>query len=139
MEQGGSRDGQGEQLLVGRPRPTAVFVASDEMAMGVLHTAGRLGVRVPTELSVVGVDDHEQSWVHGLTTVAQPVQYEGEQASRLLLDEIARHGKHGQHDAGPEIVTVPTQLVVRSSTAPPRAVVTPKVGGRRSPVGSVGV
>jgi LacI family transcriptional regulator, repressor for deo operon, udp, cdd, tsx, nupC, and nupG len=125
----------GEQLLSDRTRPTAVFVASDEMAMGVLHTAGRLGVRVPEDLSVVGVDDHEQAWVHGLTTVAQPVQYQGERASRLLLDEIARHG---QHDDGPEVVTVATQLVVRSSTAPPRSVVTPIAGAQVAPVGSVG-
>jgi DNA-binding LacI/PurR family transcriptional regulator len=125
----------GEQLLSQRPRPTALFVASDEMAMGVLHTAGRLGVRVPEDLSVVGVDDHEQAWVHGLTTVAQPVQYQGERASRLLLDEIARHG---QRDASPEVVTVATQLVVRSSTAPPRPLVTPLVGGQASGVGSVG-
>lgn len=126
----------GEQLLSARPRPTAVFVASDEMAMGLMHAARRLGVRVPADLSVVGVDDHEQAWVHGLTTVAQPVQYEGERASRLLLDELARHG---QHDPGTEVVTVATGLVVRSSTAPPRAVVTPMTGGHPSPVGSVGI
>lgn len=108
----------GEELLTIRPRPTAVFVASDEMAMGVLHTAGRMGVRVPEDLSVVGVDDHEQAWVHGLTTVAQPVQHEGEQASRLLLEELARQGHHGPED---EVLTVPTELVVRSSTAPPHS------------------
>lgn len=107
----------GEHLLAACPRPTAVFVASDEMAMGLLHTAGRKGVRVPDDLSVVGVDDHEQAWVHGLTTVAQPVQHEGERASRLLLEELARHGLH---DQGTEVITVPTELVVRSSTAPPR-------------------
>jgi DNA-binding LacI/PurR family transcriptional regulator len=118
----------GERLLSTSPRPTAVFVASDEMAMGLLHTAGRLGVRVPEELSVVGVDDHEQAWVHGLTTVAQPVQHEGEEASRLLLEALARRGKRGQPaDVGPdaqddvptEAVMVATELVVRTSTGPP--------------------
>jgi len=118
----------GERLLSTSPRPTAVFVASDEMAMGLLHTAGRLGVRVPEELSVVGVDDHEQAWVHGLTTVAQPVQHEGEEASRLLLEALGRGGKRGQpvearpdaqRDRDVETVTVATELVVRSSTAPP--------------------
>jgi DNA-binding LacI/PurR family transcriptional regulator len=125
----------GEQLLSTCPRPTAVFVASDEMAMGVMHTAERLGVRVPEDLSVVGVDDHEQAWVHGLTTVAQPVQHEGEQASRLLLDELARHG---QHNDEPEVLTVPTKLVVRSSTAPPRADSLPPAGTTASPVGDRG-
>jgi DNA-binding LacI/PurR family transcriptional regulator len=120
----------GDRLLSVSPRPTAVFVASDEMAMGLMHTAGRLGVRVPDELSVVGVDDHEQAWVHGLTTVAQPVQHEGEEASRLLLEALARRGKRGQpaevrpdvpRDADVEAVTVATQLIVRTSTAPPAA------------------
>lgn len=122
----------GEKLLSTCPRPTAVFVASDEMAMGVMHSAARLGVRVPEDLSVVGVDDHEQAWVHGLTTVAQPVQQEGEQASRLLLEELARHG---QPDDGTEDVIVPTELVVRGSTAPPSGadVLTP---GTASPLGA---
>lgn len=123
-----------ERLLSAYPRPTALFVASDEMAMGVLHTAERLGIRVPQDLSVVGVDDHEQAWVHGLTTVAQPVQHEGEQASRLLLDELARRGRHGRRgenhldshadshaEQDAEVLTVPTELVVRSSTARPPA------------------
>ncbi|HET8614412.1 MAG TPA: LacI family DNA-binding transcriptional regulator [Actinomycetales bacterium] len=127
----------GEELLRTTPAPTAVFVASDEMAMGVLHTAGRLGVRVPEQLSVVGVDDHEHAWVHGLTTVAQPVQHEGEQASRLLLDELARHG---QHDPSTEVLTVPTQLVVRSSAAPPASSAAgpseARQGGAVSPVGA---
>jgi DNA-binding LacI/PurR family transcriptional regulator len=123
-----------------------VFVASDEMAMGLLHTAGRLGVRVPDELSVVGVDDHEQAGVHGLTTVAQPVQHEGEEASRLLLEALARRGKRGQpaevrpdaqHDAETEAVTVATELVVRASTGPPPAGVAATAGSAPSPVPAV--
>jgi DNA-binding LacI/PurR family transcriptional regulator len=136
----------GERLLSTSPRPTGVFVASDEMAMGLLHTAGRLGVRVPDELSVVGVDDHEQAWVHGLTTVAQPVQHQGEEASRLLLEALARRGKRGQpaearpdvqYDASTEAVTVATELVVRSSTAPPAAGAAATAGSAPSPVPAV--
>ena len=40
------------------PKPTAIFCASDEMAMGVIFEANRVGVRVPEDLSVIGIDDH---------------------------------------------------------------------------------
>jgi LacI family repressor for deo operon, udp, cdd, tsx, nupC, and nupG len=45
------------RLLARRPAPTAVFCFNDEMAIGVMQTARRRGIRVPEDLSVVGFDD----------------------------------------------------------------------------------
>ncbi|HEX8495976.1 MAG TPA: LacI family DNA-binding transcriptional regulator [Actinomycetales bacterium] len=106
----------GEQLLDGPDRPTAIFAASDEMAIGVLMAARRLDVAVPMEVSVIGVDDHELSAAFELTTVRQPVIEQGQQASILLLQSL-------EHPDEPVVhTTLDTELVVRGSTAPPRVV-----------------
>jgi DNA-binding LacI/PurR family transcriptional regulator len=102
--------------LLGRPdRPTAVFAASDEMAIGVLRTARELGLRVPEDLSVVGLDDHELAGFFDLTTVAQPVAEQGRLAAQQVLAALTTE------EWRPEQVVLPTRLVVRRTTAPPGA------------------
>ena len=104
-------------LLLDQPTPpTAVLAASDEMAIGVLLAARRRGVRVPQELSVMGVDDHELAWTHDLTTVAQPVEALGTAAAQLVVDALAAGAPApGRVRA---VVTLATSLVVRGSTGP---------------------
>jgi DNA-binding LacI/PurR family transcriptional regulator len=93
------------------PRPTALICLSDRLAEGALRTAGRLGLRVPDDLSVVGFDDAATAARLGLTTVRQPTRSKGEHAARALLDrQGARNGPHR---------LLPTELVVRASSAPP--------------------
>ena len=104
----------GERLLARRSPPTAVLAASDEMAIGVLHAARCRGVSVPGCLSVVGIDDHEMSFTHDLTTVRQQVREQGRAAAMLLLDALAGRTAGARRD-----VILPTELVVRGSTAPP--------------------
>jgi LacI family transcriptional regulator, repressor for deo operon, udp, cdd, tsx, nupC, and nupG len=102
-------------LLLSRPdRPTAVFAAGDEMAMGAAHVARQAGLRVPQDLSVVGVDDHEMAELFGLTTVAQPVYSQGVLAAEMILHRL------GEPHRDPPALVVPTTLVVRETTAPPR-------------------
>ncbi len=101
------------------PLPTAVFAVSDEIAMGVAHAAREDGMRVPEDLSVVGVDDHDMSWLFGLTTVAQPVREQGRIAATSLLERLRRHDTGSE--GGVDVTTVRTELTVRSSTAPPSA------------------
>ncbi len=101
--------------------PTAVFAMSDEMAFGAMKTARRMGLSIPGDVSVIGVDDHSMADLFDLTTIRQPVVEQGAQGARLLLEAIQR----GQGTAPMEIV-VDTTLVVRGSTAPP--------GRERSPV-----
>jgi LacI family repressor for deo operon, udp, cdd, tsx, nupC, and nupG len=102
----------GVTLLRRAARPSAIFVQSDEMAFGVLHAARDLGIAVPGEVSVIGVDDHDVSAAMGLTTVHQDVEEHGARAARLMIDlldgvevDFARHDE-------------PIRLVLRSSTGP---------------------
>src|SRR5690554_2485834 len=76
--------------LLGSPRdrPTAIFAASDEMAIGAILAARDMGLHVPDDVSVVGIDDHELSEFFGLTTVAQFPQLQGRMAAELLLDQL---------------------------------------------------
>ncbi len=101
-------------LLTSGERPTAIVAASDEMAFGALAAASRLGISVPEELSVIGIDDHSLSSVMGLTTVRQDVQGQGTLAAELLLEALI-DGKR-LHES--QRVFVPTEVVVRRSTGP---------------------
>jgi DNA-binding LacI/PurR family transcriptional regulator len=97
-------------LLEADPRPTAIFAASDEMAIGTLRAARELGLRVPEDLSVIGIDDHEMASYFDLTTVRQPVHEQGRVAAVQVLAAL------GDEDWRPEQVILPTELVVRRTT-----------------------
>ncbi len=99
--------------LLSRPdRPTAVVAASDEMAIGVRESARRLGLCVPQDLSVIGVDDYVLSAVLGLTTVRQDVAGQGRRAAELLLAMLL------DGEVCTDEVLMPIELVVRESTGP---------------------
>jgi DNA-binding LacI/PurR family transcriptional regulator len=102
------------QLLEQAPEVTAVFAASDEMAMGAMLAARDAGLRVPEDLSVIGVDGHEVGEVLGLTTIAQPILEQGRDAADHLLTLIG-----GGPAPEPDSTTYPIELVVRTSTARP--------------------
>ncbi len=96
-------------------RPTAVLAMSDVMAIGAISAAGRLGLAVPADLSVVGFDDIElaRHVQPPLTTVHQPVRRKGEEACRMLLAAI-----EGRRPAAPEHRRLETRLIVRGSSGP---------------------
>ncbi|GAA4405863.1 LacI family DNA-binding transcriptional regulator [Fodinibacter luteus] len=100
------------ELLSREDRPTAIVAASDEMAIGVLASARRLGLRVPEDLSVTGIDDFVLSGVLGLTTVRQDVAGLGHAAAELLLRALL------EDDESTDELVLPTELVVRESTGP---------------------
>ncbi|MFI1172878.1 LacI family DNA-binding transcriptional regulator [Streptomyces melanogenes] len=106
--------GAGRLLDLPEP-PTAIFAASDQMALGAIEALRRRGLRVPQDMSVVGFDDlPEVRWSSPpLTTVRQPLSDMGKLAARMLLD-LARDVE----PAAPR-VELATELVVRASTAPP--------------------
>ncbi|MFF1876259.1 LacI family DNA-binding transcriptional regulator [Leifsonia sp. NPDC058230] len=99
------------------PGITAVFVANDQMALGVVKALSECGVRVPDDVSVVGFDDvpEAQYYRPGLTTV----HLDFEEVGRLAVDRILHLMRGGQADALPRVL--PT-LVVRQSTAPPSGI-----------------
>jgi DNA-binding LacI/PurR family transcriptional regulator len=98
----------GHQLLAAEPPPTAVLAISDVLALGVVDAATERGVDVPGRLSVAGFDDIPEAASSGLTTIRQPAEEKGRAAARLLLTP----------PAGPvEPLLLPTELIVRTSTA----------------------
>jgi DNA-binding LacI/PurR family transcriptional regulator len=99
----------GARLLDRADRPTAIVALSDQLALGVLDAAADRGIAVPAELSVAGFDDVPEAALATppLTTVRQPHNRKGSEAVRLLLEAPASGS-----------VVLPTELVVRASTAP---------------------
>lgn len=104
-----------ERLLTRRRLPTAVFAESDEMAFGALRTLRRVGLDVPGVMSVVGFDDHELAPASDLTTIAQPAHEQGRLAAAMALDLLG-----GSTDEVERRITLPTRLIVRGTTGPPR-------------------
>jgi LacI family transcriptional regulator, repressor for deo operon, udp, cdd, tsx, nupC, and nupG len=101
------------QLLSLREPPTAVYAHSDEVAVGAMRTLRRAGLRIPEDISVIGIDDHPLAELTDLTTVSQPVRQQGLLAGQMVLELL-------QGADVERAVTVPTRLVIRRSTAPPR-------------------
>jgi LacI family repressor for deo operon, udp, cdd, tsx, nupC, and nupG len=95
-------------------RPTALFCFNDEMAIGAIHQAVARGLRVPQDVSIAGFDDVEVSAFTNpaLTTMSQPKDEMGVTAMQLLHRRLS-----GQLEV--ETVTLPTELKVRETTAPP--------------------
>ncbi|HEY5855116.1 MAG TPA: substrate-binding domain-containing protein, partial [Aldersonia sp.] len=106
-----------DDILDGTDPPTAVYAHSDELAFGVLRSLHRRGLRVPEDVSVIGIDDHPLAELTDLTTVRQPVREQGAIAARLVLDEL--DATDTVADGRSAAVTVPTTLVVRATTGPP--------------------
>ena len=106
----------GGAVLLDLPqRPTAIVAATDEVAAGVVEAARVKILRVPEDLSIVGFDDTEFARLLSppLTTVRQPLREMGRVALRTALRLAAGEQLDSHH------VELATELVVRSSTAPP--------------------
>lgn len=102
-----------DSLLRRAEPPTAIFALSDEMAFGAMHAAHHLGLRIPDDVSIIGVDDHDMAAVVGLTTVHQDVDQHGARAARMMIAQLAGD------PVDPVRHNDPIRLVVRNSTAPP--------------------
>ena len=101
----------GTRLMSLEQPPTAVFAASDHMAMGVYEAVRKAGRRVPDDVSVVGFDDlPEAQWASPpLTTVRQPLAQMGRMAAQVALRMVG-----GEAVESPR-VELATELVVRES------------------------
>lgn len=110
----------GARAVVADPRrPTGVVCFSDAMAAALVRAAQDVGLSVPRDLSVVGFDDTvlARALRPALTTVRQDFLAKGRAAAHALTDAIARTRGGGEALSG--TVTIPVELVVRDSTAPP--------------------
>lgn len=104
-------------LLASSDRPTGLFVANNLMTVGAMRGIAELGLRIPDDVSLVGFDDMEWYPLASppITAVAQPAHEIGRRAARRLLERI-----RGTRRSRPRTELLPTQLIVRGSTAPPR-------------------
>jgi LacI family transcriptional regulator len=96
-------------------RPTALFCSYDSEAIRLMKELQRRGVRIPEEVSIVSFDDIPDAAVSrpALTTVRQPITGIGERAAEMLLELIDGTAGAGRNEL------LPTELVIRSSAAPP--------------------
>lgn len=109
-----SRSGyQGMQTLLDHG-VDAVFAASDTTAYGALQALQEAGQRVPEDVAVVGFDDLPRALETSpqLTTIQQPIKQKGFRATELLLDILDSEVMEPKH------ILLPTQLVIRGSSAP---------------------
>lgn len=97
-------------LLDSHPETTAILALSDSLAMGALAEAGRRGLSVPADLSIIGVDDTAPEAAR-LTSIRQRHRDKGRIAADLLIRHVDRH------DLPVRSELLPTELVVRGTTA----------------------
>ncbi len=104
-----------QRLLEATPRPTAIFCANDEMAIGAIAELKAAGRTIPADVSVVGFDDLQIAGFYDppLTTVRQPRREIGETSMRMMLDRLANDNLDARD------CVLPWELVVRSSSAAP--------------------
>jgi LacI family transcriptional regulator len=105
--------------LISRERPTAIVAAADLIALGAIDAARSLGFSVPSDISVIGFDDIPQAAdsFPPLTTVRQPLHDMGQLAVRHLLNQI-----DGRPPL-PDLMTMPTKLVVRDTVGAPTSTI----------------
>ncbi|MEU1971055.1 LacI family DNA-binding transcriptional regulator [Microbacterium sp. NPDC019599] len=99
-----------------RRRPTGIVATCDEVAIGAIIAARRLGLPVPSSLSVVGIDNHEYAEMFSLTTLEQSPREQGVHAAELLLQRFR------DPDAPVVEMRLQATLIVRNSTAPPAGI-----------------
>lgn len=104
--------------ILGHPSdaPTALFCASDEMGFGAILAAKDLGLRVPEDVSILGVDNHDLSEFFGLTTIDQGVRAQARHAAMELLSKLDGHVE-GTPESSDRFEVWPTRLLIRNSTA----------------------
>jgi len=106
-------------LLNKSPRPTAILASNDEMAVGVLYGAHSRGLKVPDDISVVGIDDIALStkvWPN-LTTMRQPITAIGYRAAYKLIQKL--QGLPDENARHPDADVLTCELIVRDSAREP--------------------
>ena len=100
------------RLLSRHTRPTAIFAANDQTAIGVYQAADELGVRIPEDLSVVGFDNISEARYLGLTTVDQFLSEMGYVATQMLIRLV------NNEPLDVHVYKMPSKLVIRNSCRP---------------------
>ena len=106
--------GRAAAMAVSVTHATAAFALNDELAIGLISGLNAIGIKVPTEMSVIGYDDtdYAEFFRPALTTIEQPVWDIAKSALDLVLQRIA------QPDGERQVAAFDANLIVRESTAP---------------------
>lgn len=107
-------------MLAGPDRPSAIFAGTDEVAIAVLIAAQQLGIRVPEQLSVIGVDGVPSSSTYGLTTIRQDPAQHGRDVVAWIMSALQHSAHAGTAEPDRSHTNYAPELVVRTSTARPR-------------------
>lgn len=101
-------------LLKLNPRPTAVFVLNDMMAIGAVIAIRKFGLNIPQDISIIGFDDIEMTTAvtPTLTTVAQPI----EQMAKISLTQLIKKIKSKNHSIQNQRTVLKAKLIIREST-----------------------
>jgi LacI family transcriptional regulator len=110
-------------LLANAEPPTALFVANNQMLIGVMRALAAAGLHCPADMSITAIDDFPwaAAFTPALTTVRQPVETMAEMALTMVLDRITGSAKPA------EAAVLAPELAIRGSCAPPR-----RTHGKRS-------
>ena len=105
-----------QHALAQLPVPTALFTASNFIAIGAFQALREAGLRVPQDLSIVTFDDLPVALIMEpfLTVMAQPAYLMGQRATELLLTRLA-----GEGPPQPQEIVLEAQMIIRQSTGPP--------------------
>ena len=127
-----SGDGAMRELIGRDSVPTAVFASNDRLAIGAMHAVAEAGLRVPEDISIVGVDNIELApyQMPPLTTVRQSLTDVATLATKILLDLV-----QGREPERAHVVFEPELIVRRSTAAPgidPGAAVSKEVSRRKA-------
>ena len=106
-----------KSILSLKDRPTALFVSNNQMTLGALQAFRELGVKIPRDMSIVGLDDTDWSILTdpSLTVIYQSPYDMGNNAGKMLLQRILKKRKRFKTKI------IPAELIKRESSAPPRA------------------
>jgi LacI family transcriptional regulator len=106
------------RLLMAPKRPTAIFSANNQMAIGIVRAIRDMGLRCPEDISLASLDDFPWSsaFEPQLTTLAQPVATFAQRASQLILDRIK-----GEYTGPARRITLQGELKIRKSCLPAAA------------------
>lgn len=103
------------ELLEKFPEVTAIFAYNDVIAIGAYMAINQKGLKIPDDISIIGYDDIEMASIISprLTTVAQPFYDMGKTAAELIIKRIKE-----DTSSTPQVILLPTKLIIRESTRP---------------------
>ncbi|MGA3056927.1 MAG: LacI family DNA-binding transcriptional regulator [Candidatus Limnocylindrales bacterium] len=105
------------RLLAAPTRPTAIFAGNNFIAFGAIQALRESGLEIPDDMSIVVFDDLPQGWIMPfLTVIAQPAYEIGRLAAEMMLERLA-----SEEPIEPRTIVLPSSLIVRRSSAPPRS------------------